>query len=264
MASKAGVERVITGQASIVFLRNVKQDELGPKLDPQVAQELERRRIKLQRKLADLPCNRKVYAVPSPMPKPPDYGASTLGEGYNLQRELMKKHQQRKSMKKLSSTAVQTIIICICMMHNAAPVNPAIIDQNFYTGIVEQQHKYISGMITHNADTQKVELAKINQELIQTTFVTQFETNELEANQAEVADNIRKMEIRLDAHELELRVFKRATSDAKIAAEHNSHGDVIIDAVYQQELDIRDAEYRELMNTTKEFYKTLYEKEQVI
>ena len=146
-------------------------------------------------------------------------------------------------------------------MHNAAPANPAIIDQNFYAGIVEQQHKYISGMITHASDTQKVELAKINQELIQTTIVMQFETNELEANQAEVADNIRKMEIRLDAQELELRVFKRATPDAKIAAEHNSHGDVIIDAVYQQELDIRDAEYRELMNTTKEFYKTLYEKE---
>ena len=98
MASKAGVERVITGQASIAFLRNAKQDELGPKLDPQVAQELERRRIKLQRKLADLPCNRKVYAVPSPMPKPPEYGASTLGGGYNLRRE---------SMKKLSSTAAK-------------------------------------------------------------------------------------------------------------------------------------------------------------
>jgi hypothetical protein len=87
-------------------------------------------------------------------------------------------------------------------------------------------------------------MAKINQELIQTTIVMQFETNELVANQAEVADNNRKMEIRLDAHELELRVFKRTTLDAKIAAEHNSHGDVIIDAVYQQELDIRDAEYR--------------------
>jgi hypothetical protein len=55
------------------------------------------------------------------MPKPPEYGASTLGGGYNLQRELMKKHQQRELMKQLSSTAVQTIIICICMMHNAAP-----------------------------------------------------------------------------------------------------------------------------------------------
>jgi hypothetical protein len=43
----------------------------------------------------------------------------------------------------------------------------------------------------------------------------QFETNELEANQAEVADNIREMEIRLDAQELELRVFKRATSELK-------------------------------------------------
>jgi hypothetical protein len=72
------------------------------------------------------------------------------------------------------------------------------------------------------------------------------------------------MEIRLDAHEVELCVFKRTTSNAKIAAEHNSHGDVVIDAVYQQELDIRDAECRELRNTTKEFYKTLYEKEQVI
>jgi hypothetical protein len=86
-------------------------------------------------------------------------------------------------MKKLSSTAVQTIIICICMMHNAAHANPAIIDQNSYAGIVEQQHKYISGMITHAVDTQKVEFAKINQELIQTTFFMQFETNELEANE---------------------------------------------------------------------------------
>jgi hypothetical protein len=68
----------------------------------------------------------------------------------------------------------------------------------------------------------KVELTKINQELIQTTFVMQFDTNELEANQAKVADNIRKMEIRLDAQEAELRVFKKATSDAKIAAEPRS------------------------------------------
>ena len=81
-------------------------------------------------------------------------------------------------------------------------------------------------MITHVADTQKVELAKINQDLIQTTFVMRFETSELEANQAEVADSIRKMKIRLDTQEVELRVFKRATSDAKIADEHNSHGEL--------------------------------------
>ena len=136
MASKAGVQRVITDQASIAFLRNAKQDELGP-ISPQVAQELERRRIKLQRKLADLPCIRKVFAVPSPMPTPPEFGASTLGGGHNLQLKLMKKLQQWELMKKLSSTAVQTIIICICMMHNAALANPAIIDQNFYAGIVE-------------------------------------------------------------------------------------------------------------------------------
>jgi hypothetical protein len=137
MASKAGVERVITDQATIAFSRNAKRDEPGPKLDPQVAQELERRRIKLHRKLADLPCSRKVYAVPSPMPTPPEFGASTLGGGHNLQLKLMKKLQQWELMKKLSSTAVQTIIICICMMHNAALANPAIIDQNFYAGIVE-------------------------------------------------------------------------------------------------------------------------------
>jgi hypothetical protein len=44
MASKAGVERVITNQASIAFLRNAKQDDPGRKLDPQVAHELERHR----------------------------------------------------------------------------------------------------------------------------------------------------------------------------------------------------------------------------
>jgi hypothetical protein len=70
----------------------------------------------------------------------------------------------------------------------------------------------------------------------------------LEANQAEVADSIRKMEIRLDTQEVELRVFNKATSDTKIAAEHNSHGDVIIDVAYQQKFDIRDTEYRELMH----------------
>jgi hypothetical protein len=118
MASKTSVERVITGQASLAFLRNAKQDEHGPKLDPQVAHELGRRMNKLHRKLTDLPCNRKVYAFPSPIPKPREYGASTLGGGYNLHRESMKKHQQRELMKKLSSTAVQTIIICICMMHS--------------------------------------------------------------------------------------------------------------------------------------------------
>jgi hypothetical protein len=132
---------------TIALLRNEKQDEPRPKLDHQVAQELERRMIKLQHKLANLPCNRKVYAIPSPMPKLPEYGAFTLGGGYNLQREMMKKHQPRELTKKLSSTAVRTTIICICMLHNAAPANPAIIDQNFYAGIVEQQHKYISGMI---------------------------------------------------------------------------------------------------------------------
>jgi hypothetical protein len=163
MASKAGVQRVITDQASIAFLRNAKQDELGP-ISPQVAQELERRRIKLQRKLADLPCIRKVFAVPSPMPTPPEFGASTLGGGHNLQLKLMKKLQKR-----------ELIIICFCIMHNALLANPAIIDQNFYAGIVEQQQKYISGVITHVADTQKVELAKINQDLIQTTFVMRFE-----------------------------------------------------------------------------------------
>jgi hypothetical protein len=93
-------------------------------------------------------------------------------------------------------------------------------------------------VITHVADTQKVELAKINQDLIQTTFVMRFETSELEANQAEVADSIRKMETILDTQEVELRVLKRATSYAKIAAEHNNHGDVIIDVAHQQELDI--------------------------
>jgi hypothetical protein len=61
-----------------------------------------------------------------------------MGGGYNLLRELMKKLQQRELMKKLSPTAVQTIIICICMMHNIAPANPVIIDQNFYARIVEQ------------------------------------------------------------------------------------------------------------------------------
>ena len=84
MALKADVERVITDEASIAFLRNAKQDEHGPKLDPQVAHELGRRMNKLHRKLTDLPCNRKVYAVPSPMPTPPEFGASTLGGGHNL------------------------------------------------------------------------------------------------------------------------------------------------------------------------------------
>ena len=36
MALKADVERVITDEASIAFLRDTKQDEPGPKLDPQV------------------------------------------------------------------------------------------------------------------------------------------------------------------------------------------------------------------------------------
>ena len=72
------------------------------------------------------------------------------------------------------------------------------------------------------------------------------------------------MGTKLGAHEIELRMFRKATLDAKIAAEHNSHGDVIIDATYQQELDIRNIEYRELMDTTKAFYKTLYEKEHAI
>ena len=62
------------------------------------------------------------------------------------------------------------------MIHNAAPADPAIIDQNIYAGIVEQQQKYISGVLTHVADTHKVESAKMNQELIQAKFVMQFDT----------------------------------------------------------------------------------------
>jgi hypothetical protein len=69
------------------------------------------------------------------------------------------------------------------------------------------------------------------------------------------------MELQIFALEKENDAFKKAESDAKIAAEHKSHGDVVIDAYHQKELDIRDDEYNRLMTVVEEFNMALYTKQ---
>jgi hypothetical protein len=53
-------------------------------------------------------------------------------------------------------------------------------------------------------------------------------------------------------------------SYAKIAAEHKNHGDVVVDADYQKELDIRDDEYKKLMKGLENFNKKFYAKQQIL
>ena len=48
---------------------------------------------------------------------------------------------------------------------DAALADPTIIDQAFYGTLVTQRQTYLSVVLTHVADTQKVALEKTNQEL---------------------------------------------------------------------------------------------------
>ena len=73
-----------------------------------------------------------------------------------------------------------------------------------------------------------------------------------------------KMELQIFALEKENDDFKKIVSDAKIAAEHKNHGDVVIDADHQKELDIRNDEYNRLMAVVEEFNLTLYKKQQIL
>ena len=142
-ASKADIERNIASRAPNAFLRNAKQDELRPKLESQGA-------TRAQDKQGSTGATGNQGAQGATGSQGAQGATGSQGA------------QGNQGFTGATANVLQIIIICICMMHNAAPVNPAIIDQNFYAGEVEQQHKYISGMITHAADTQKVELARIN------------------------------------------------------------------------------------------------------
>ena len=72
------------------------------------------------------------------------------------------------------------------------------------------------------------------------------------------------MELKIFGLENENDALKKAESDAKTAAEHKSHGDVVIDADHQKELDIRDDEYNRLMTVPEEFNMALYTKQQIL
>jgi hypothetical protein len=45
---------------------------------------------------------------------------------------------------------------------------------------------------------------------------------------------------------------------------HKNHGDVVIDADHQKELDIRDDEYNKIMTVLEELNKALYTKQQIL
>jgi hypothetical protein len=96
------------------------------------------------------------------------------------------------------------------------------------------------------------------------TFILHDETNRLATDQAEQKEYIMKMELQIFALENERDALKKAESDAKIAAEHKSHGDVVIDADHQKELDIRDDEYNRLMTVLEEFNMALYTKQEIL
>ena len=111
---------------------------------------------------------------------------------------------------------------------------------------------------------QKAALEKINHELNTGTYFLQDETSGLATDQAEQREHIMKMELQIFALENERDALKKAESDAKIAAEHKSHGDVVIDAYHQKEHDIRDDEYNGLMTVLEEFNMALYTKQEIL
>ena len=86
------------------------------------------------------------------------------------------------------------------------------------------------GVLTHVSEIQKDALEKINQELHTSTFILQDETNRLATDQAEQLERTMKMELKIFGLENENDALKKAESDAKTAAEHKSHGDVVVDA----------------------------------
>ena len=113
--------------------------------------------------------------------------------------------------------------------------------------------QYKMGVLTHVTDIQKTALEKINQDLTNITFIIQSEASSLATDQAEQKEHIIKMELEMNKLEIELVALKKAESYAKIADEHKNHGDVVIDAYYQKELDIRE-----------DSNKTLYAKQHIL
>jgi hypothetical protein len=110
--------------------------------------------------------------------------------------------------------------------------DPSQVDEEYLTKVFANLLQHRMGVLTHVTDIQKVALGKINQELNTGTFIMQDEANRLTTDQAwrEQREYIMKMELQIFALERENDAFKKTVSDAKIAAEHKNHGDVVIDA----------------------------------
>ena len=144
--------------------------------------------------------------------------------------------------------------------------DPTQVDEAFLTNLSTELLQHRMGVLAHVSDIQKTALEKINQELNTGTFIMQDEANRLTTDQAwrEQREYIMKMELQIFALERENDAFKKTVSDAKIAAEHKNHGDVVIDAEHQKELDIRNDEYNRLMAVVEEFNLTLYKKQQIL
>ena len=142
--------------------------------------------------------------------------------------------------------------------------DPSQVDEAYVTKLFSDLQQHRMGVFTHVTDIQKTALEKINQELNTGTFILQDETSSLATDQAEQREYIMKMELQIFALENEMDALKKAESDAKTAAEHKNHGDVVIDADHQKELDIRDDEYNKLMTTLEGFNQALFTKQQIL
>jgi hypothetical protein len=141
---------------------------------------------------------------------------------------------------------------------------PTQVDEAFLTKLFTKLQQHRMGVLTHVTEIQKDALEKINQELNTSTFILQDETNRLATDQTEQLERTMKMELKIFGLENENDALKKAESDAKTAAEHKSHGDVVIDADHQKELDIRNDQYNRLMAIVEDFNLTLYTKQEIL
>jgi hypothetical protein len=131
--------------------------------------------------------------------------------------------------------------------------DPSQVNEAYLTKLFTELLQHRMGVLTHVTDIQKVAIEKINEELNNGTviiylYIYLFKTKRLATDQAEQREYIMKMELQIFALENERDALKKAESDAKIAAEHNNHGDVIIDADHQKELDMMTSEMTNIIS----------------
>jgi hypothetical protein len=142
--------------------------------------------------------------------------------------------------------------------------DPTQLDEAYLTKMFTDLDHYRMGVLTHVTDIQKAALEKINQELNTSTFILHDETSGLATDQAEQRAHIIKMELKINELEIERNAMQKAESDAKIAAEHNNHGDVVIDPEPRKGLDIRADDYKKRMTALEALNKTLYAKQHIL